>query len=107
MTEFNALERIRELCTERKWSYYHLSKASGITYSTLNTMLNKQNQPSLLTLQKLCAGFGISIAEFFAPDVSHSCLTEEQSACLSLFTALSAEDKKLAIAYMKGLAKKL
>lgn len=107
MTEFNSLERIRELCAERGWSYYHLAKASGITYSTLNTMMNKQNQPSLLTLQKLCGGFGISISEFFDPDPDRPSLTREQSECLSLFTTLSAEDKKLALAYMKGLAKSL
>ena len=54
MNELNPLDRIRELCEQRKWSYYQLSKASGIPYSTLNTMLNKENMPSLPTLQKLC-----------------------------------------------------
>ena len=49
MTEFNALERIRELCTERKWSYYHLSKASGITYSTLKYSLQGTTQGNGLT----------------------------------------------------------
>ena len=46
MNELNPLDRIRELCEQRKWSYYQLSKASGIPYSTLNTMLNKENIPS-------------------------------------------------------------
>lgn len=67
MNELNPLDRIRELCEQRKWSYYQLSKASGIPYSTLNTMLNKENMPSLPTLQKLCQGFGISIVEFLNP----------------------------------------
>ena len=43
MNEINPLERIQQLCDERGWSYYQLAKASGITYSTLNTMVNKQN----------------------------------------------------------------
>ena len=30
MKEINPLERIRGLCTERGWTYYQLSKASGI-----------------------------------------------------------------------------
>lgn len=107
MEEFQPLQRIQELCEERNWSYYQLAKASGIAYSTLNTMLNKHNYPSLPTLQKLCEGFGISMTDFFEPDRSLTGLTEDQSTCLSLFTSLSPEDKKLAIAYMKGLARKL
>ncbi|MCI9416286.1 MAG: helix-turn-helix transcriptional regulator [Eubacterium sp.] len=107
MKEFDSINRIQELCKERKWSYYQLSKVSGIAYSTLSTMINKQNAPSLPTLQKLCNGFGISITDFFEPDRSSRLLTKDQSECLSLFTSLSPEDKKLAIAYLKGLSKTL
>lgn len=107
MKELDSLERIRELCAERKWSYYQLSKASGIPYSTLNTMMNKQNLPSLPTLQKLCQGFGISIAEFFEPGRSQRGLTPEQALCLTLFTSLSQDEQKLALAYLKGLSRTL
>jgi len=107
MNEINPLERIQELCDERGWSYYQLAKASGITYSTLNTMVNKQNMPSLPTLQKLCRGFGISVTDFFEPDRSRTGLTEDQALCVSLFTALPPEERRLALAYMKGLAKRL
>ena len=107
MTELNPLDRIQELCDERNWSYYQLAKVSGIAYSTLSTMINKHNMPSLPTLQKLCAGFGISITDFFETDRSSNGLTEEQAQCLELFTALSPEDKALAISYLKGLSKTL
>lgn len=107
MNEINPIERIQTLCKERNWSYYQLSKASGIAYSTLNTMLNKENMPTLPTLLKLCQGFGISLTDFFEPDRSQNGLTEEQSECLSLFTTLSPDDRKLAISYMKGLLKVL
>lgn len=107
MKEFDAIKRIQELCTERNWSYYQLSKVSGIAYSTLSTMINKQNAPTLPTLQKLCSGFGISLTDFFEPDRSGLFLTKDQSECLSLFTALSLEDKRLALAYLKGLSRTL
>ena len=107
MTEFDPLKRIQELCDERNWSYYQLAKVSGITYSTLNSMINKNNMPSLSTLEKLCHGFGISITDFFEPDKNSSHLTKDQAECLSLYTALSPEDKALAIAFLKGLAKKI
>ena len=107
MNEINPIERIRELCGERGWTLYHLSKASGITYSTLSTLINKQNMPSLSTLYKLCRGFGISITDFFEPDKSLGGLTDEQAQCLSLFTQLSNEDRQLVLAYIKGLSRKL
>ncbi len=104
--ELQVLNRIQELCEERGWSYYRLAKASGITYSTLNTMLHKQNLPSLTTLQKICDGFGISITDFFDPNRDVSGLTDEQARCLSLFTSLSPQKQELALAYMKGLSEK-
>lgn len=107
MDNFNALDRIRELCRERNWSFYQLAKASGIAYSTLHTMLTKNNMPSLSTLQKLCDGFGITLAEFFDSKSGLEGLTDEQRLCLSLFSALPEEDRRLAIAYLKGLSKKL
>lgn len=107
MNNLNPIQRIRNLCAERGWSCYQLSKASGIPYSTLNTMLNNQNMPSLSTLQKLCDGFGISITEFFDSEWNKRGLTEDQSACLTLFSSLSSQDKQIALAFLKGLAKKI
>lgn len=107
MNKFDPLERISELCDERNWSYYQLAKASGIAYSTLNTMINKHNVPTLPTLQKLCNAFGISIAAFFEPDHAQRGLTKDQAECLSLYTSLPAEDKPIALAFLKGLSKKI
>ena len=39
--DFDTLERLQTLCRERNYSYYELAKRSGITYSTLNTLLLK------------------------------------------------------------------
>ena len=43
MQEFAVITHIQELCNARGWTYYRLAKESGITYSTLSTMLNKEN----------------------------------------------------------------
>lgn len=107
MNEFHPLDRIRELCEERGWSYYQLSRESGIPYSTLNTMMLKSNMPTLPTLLRLCNGFGISMAQFFEPEESFSELTPDQRQCLSMWDALSSQDKQLASAYMNGLLKRL
>lgn len=51
MQNFAVIARIQELCNARGWTYYRLAKESGITYSTLSTMLNKENMPSIPTLE--------------------------------------------------------
>ena len=103
MTELNPLDRIQELCDERNWSYYQLAKSSGLSYSTISTLLNNNNLPSITTLEKICSGFGISLADFFDPgrDLKH--MSEEQQQCLKIFNSLPDAKKQLAIAYMKGL----
>lgn len=103
MNDINPIERIKELCLARNWSYYKLAKASDIPYSTLNTLMNSDNMPTLPTLIKICDGFGITLAEFLEPETYHNSLTTKQSECLNLFTTLSASDKELALAFMKGL----
>ena len=107
MKEFDPITRIHQLCQERNWSYYRLSKASGLTYSTINTLMNKQTLPSLNTLNKICQGFGISLAEFFTQEHPSASMTSEEKLCLHIFSSLSPEDRKLSLAYMKGLAKSL
>lgn len=104
--ELDVIARIRELCHERQLSGYELARRSGIPYSTLNTLLLKGSQPSLPTLRKLCAGFGITVQQFFA-DTDAATLTEAQKECLSLFSVLSAEQQALVISYMKGLSQRL
>lgn len=84
--------RIRELCRERSWTVYRLAKESGITYSTLSTMLNQENVPTLPTLAKLCDGFGITLAQFF--DDGTQPLTPEQQKHLDRWERLSSEEQK-------------
>lgn len=105
--DMDVLERIKDLCTERSYSYYELAKRSGIPYSTLNTLMLKGTQPSLPTLKRLCSGLGISLQQFFAGEGEVHTLTSEQKECLSLFSILTSEEQALAIAYMKGLSHRL
>lgn len=105
--DYNVNARIKELCEERGFSYYELAKRSEIPYSTLNTMILKENQPSLSTLKKLCNGFGISLLQFFNTEDTPVALSDAQKECLALFDVLTPEEQALVIAYMKGLSHRL
>ncbi len=105
--DYNVNARIKELCAERGFSYYELAKRSEIPYSTLNTMMLKENQPSLSTLKKLCNGFGITLLQFFNTEDTPVTLSNTQKEYLALFDVLTPEEQALVIAYMKGLSHRL
>ena len=63
-------ERFRQLCAERDISYTQLARLSGITPSTVYSMLQRERRDiSAVTVKKLCDGLDLSIADFFDSDL--------------------------------------
>ncbi len=103
MEEKDIIERIKALCKARSWTSYRLAKESGITYSTLFTMLNKANSPSIPTLIKICDGFGITLAQFFNGNDDRVLLSDADKAHLLRWNELSEENKKATEKFMDYL----
>ena len=58
--------RIIELCRERNMAINALANASGVSPSTVYSMLNEKSQnPGVVSLQKLCDGWQITLRQFF------------------------------------------
>ena len=58
--------RIETLCKARGLTVNALSNEAGIPPSTVYSMLNAKSQnPGVVSIQKICDGFGISLREFF------------------------------------------
>ena len=89
----DAKARIRELMAERKSSEYRLAIASGLSQSTVANIFNRNTTPSVATLESICAGFGITLAQFFA-DGEMVELTEEQREMFSAWSTLTKEQKE-------------
>ena len=65
-----AVERIKELCSERDITINTLANLSGLTPSTVYSMLDpKRKDIGIVTIKKLCDGLDISIKSFFASDL--------------------------------------
>lgn len=64
-----------------------------MTQSSLSTLLNKGNVPRITTLEKVCKGFGITLAQFFAEDEEYPDLSEEQLKVLNTWQKLSVKEK--------------
>lgn len=63
-------KRILELCEERHMAVNALATVSGVSPSTIYSMLNEKSQnPGVVSLKKLCDGLEISIREFFNSDL--------------------------------------
>ena len=97
------LKRITDLRNERGWSANHLAKMSGLSQSTVSNLYNRSHEPSMSTLESLCKGFGISLAEFFNVDGEVVILSEEQSRLLSEWSRLSPEQKQSIFQVIKNM----
>ena len=59
-------ERINNLCRERRMTYCSLACASAVPIGTIMHIVDKSTaNPGMLTIERLCEGFGITLNEFF------------------------------------------
>ena len=63
-------KRIIDLCNEKNIAINALANSSGVSPSTVYSMLNeKSKNPGVVSLKKICDGLEISIREFFNDDL--------------------------------------
>ena len=90
----NTNERIVALMRERGWTEYRLAKESGLSQSTIANLFQRNTVPSISTLESICSGFGITLAQFFS-DGNFVELTDEQVEFFEKWKYLSPEQKEL------------
>ena len=67
------VSRFLELCTQRNIRPTHLANLSGLTPSTVYSMLDSRRKDiSIVTIKKLCDGLEITLGDFFStPEFDH------------------------------------
>ena len=66
-------ERFLALCRERNITLNELATRSGVTPSTVYSMMNAERRDlSILTIKKLCDGLDVTLGEFFASPIFDS-----------------------------------
>lgn len=59
-------QRILELCRERNIAVNALANISGVSPSTIYSMLNQKSQnPGVVSIKKICDGLEITVRQFF------------------------------------------
>ena len=89
----DAQRRIKQLMEERDWTDYRLAKEACLSHSTVTNMFNRNNAPTLPTLEAVCKAFGITLAQFFTEGNSPE-LTEEQRILFAKWSTLKDDQKQ-------------
>ena len=59
-------QRILELCSERNLAVNALANISGVSPSTIYSMIHQKSQnPGVVSIKKICDGLEITVREFF------------------------------------------
>lgn len=62
-------KKIRDIMDRQGYTIYRLSKATGLSQTSIANWFNKvNNEPSIQALEKVCEVFGITMAELFAEE---------------------------------------
>ena len=62
----NTVDRVKELSAERNLTLFRLSVICDIPYSTLKNTERRHGQLTIDTIERICEGLGITMAEFFS-----------------------------------------
>ena len=94
----DAQKRIKQLMEERGWTDYRLAKESGLSHSTVTNMFNRNNAPTLPTLEAVCRAFGITLSQFFSDGNGPAEFT-----VFSKWSTLNDEQKKALLALINTM----
>lgn len=91
---FDILGRIEQERLSRGWSEYALAENSGLTQSTISTWRRRNLQPNVASIEKICAGFGITLSQFFQEENSVYLTKEQRSFLISGLNSLLLKEKQ-------------
>jgi len=97
----DVIRRIQELCNERNLSVYKLAQLSDIPKNTLTNMIADDRIPTVPTIEKICRGLNITMAQFFTSSDIYPEFTDEQKKLLLVWETLTPGNQELALKYLE------
>ena len=83
---------------ERGWTEYQLAERSGLPQSTISSWYRKNMIPTIPSLEKICAAFGITLSQLFSEGDTPVSLTESQRQLLERWTRLREDQQAVVFA---------
>lgn len=87
----------------RGWTEYQLAEQSGLPQSTISSWYRKKMMPTVPSLEKICAAFGITLSQLFSEGEEAITLTENQHALLDKWSRLSPEQQEAFLRLMEAI----
>ena len=97
--------RLQQLMDERGWTIYKVAKEADIPWSTVRNMFKRNTEPSIMTLECICRGMGMTLPQFFDID-NQMGLTPEQRKLVQQWNKLNDRDKHLVGELVEVLSEK-
>lgn len=88
-------QRLKDLMDERGLNMYTLAKRSNVSWNTIKNFYARDSKPTLTTIELLCDGLGITLAQFFDEGGNSVSLTAEQQYVLDRWSRISDEEKQI------------
>lgn len=96
-------QELAKIFKEKSLSRYAVSKLTGIPDSTLQNMFKKGSTPNLETLEMICNGLDMSVADFFRNSEAFEELTEDQIEVMEFYDQMDDRSRQLMLAYARGM----
>lgn len=100
----NVLEKITKYRLERNWTEYQLAEKSGLPQSTISSWYRKNQIPTIPSLEKICAAFNVTLAQFFSDDDKNPFqLTKNQIDLIHEWNRLNENQKNAVLNLIKTM----
>lgn len=80
---------------ERGLNMYSLAKRSNVSWNTIKNFYARDSKPTITTIELLCKGLGITLAQFFDESGESVSLTDEQQHVLDRWDRISDEERQI------------
>lgn len=97
------LDAITKFRVSRNWTEYQLAEKTGIPQTTISSWYRKNLTPTIPSLERICQGLGITMAQLFAGENEPVPLTAEQRQLVEQWSTLSEQQRSLLLQLMKEL----
>ena len=96
-------KRTKELIKQQHITMYKLAQLSGLKQSTISNIIKRKTLPNLITLEKICKGFEITLSQFFQENDIYLSLTDDQKQIVDLWITLSDDNKNIIKTILQGM----
>lgn len=101
----NIAGKLKELRTEKGYSFFLVSKISGISGQHIKGMEEGTRQPTIETLQRLLNVYGLSLSEFFNENESAYFPTDDEKLLLKNYRIMDNEKSAVLLKMSEVLIK--